>query len=182
MQIKIVAVEQVTKTNKNGKPYVTAEVTFKNLTFNKTETKVLMSFGAQKQAYDTLATAQNGEVYDIEVTKNEAGYNDWIKVSKGTEGQGSPTGTPVGTKATTVTTKSTYETPEERAKKQIYIVRQSSLSAAINTLAVGSKTALDPTSVIKVAQQYEDFVFGNDLPSEDSNAKGIVDMESDIPF
>lgn len=56
--------------------------------------------------------------------------------------------------------KSTYPSDEERAKVQVYIVRQSNITAAINTLSVGAKK-LDPEDVIKVAKIYEDHVFGN---------------------
>lgn len=55
---------------------------------------------------------------------------------------------------------STYETPEERAKKQVYIVRQSSLSNALTALAIGAKTPPKPDEVIELARKYEDYVFG----------------------
>ena len=57
--------------------------------------------------------------------------------------------------------KSTYETSEERAKKQIYIVRQSSISSAI---------ALYPKAkneqILETAKLFEDYVFGNNLEVE----------------
>jgi hypothetical protein len=54
-----------------------------------------------------------------------------------------------------------WETPEERAAKQVYIIKQSSLSAAINTLAVG-KDVVDPDEVTQLASKYTDFVLGNE--------------------
>lgn len=194
MDIKIIAVEQVTKTGKTGKPYQVLEATFKNLTFNKTETKVIMSFGSQKSAYEMLSLAQSGEEYSVQVQKNDAGYNDWISVTKGAgTNQGAqqapqaaaaaPVRGAAQGSATPVKSSSTYATAEERAKIQIYIVRQSSLSAAINTLAAKPGTALNPEDVIKVARQYEDFVFGTepeDVGTEDYSG-GVADMTNDIP-
>src|SRR3990167_24728 len=78
MQIQILNVSIETKPTKTGKTYQQAEVAFKNLTFQgKVEAKKLMSFGAQEQAFKTMTTAQPGQVFDITVVKNPAGYNDW---------------------------------------------------------------------------------------------------------
>lgn len=55
-----------------------------------------------------------------------------------------------------VSPKSTYETPEERAKKQVYIVRQSSITNAI--ALKGNKASVE--EIINVAKQFETFVFG----------------------
>lgn len=194
MDIKIIAVEQVTKTGKTGKPYQVLEATFKNLTFGKTESKTIMSFGSQKSAYEILSLAQSGEEYSVEVKKNDAGYNDWVSVTKGAGtnqgAQRAPSAAPVaataGTAApTNVKSSSTYATAEERAKIQIYIVRQSSLSAAINTLAAKPGTPLNPEDVIKVARQYEDFVFGTepeDVGETPDYSGGIADMSDDVPY
>ena len=58
-----------------------------------------------------------------------------------------------------VSPKSTYETPEERAKKQVYIVRQSSITAAINYR--GTKVSIE--DIITTAKQFEAYVFGVDF-------------------
>jgi hypothetical protein len=52
--------------------------------------------------------------------------------------------------------KSTYETPEERAKKQVYIVRQSSIANAVALLPKS-----DVAKILETAKTFEDFVFGN---------------------
>ncbi|UOF80634.1 hypothetical protein [Caudoviricetes sp.] len=59
----------------------------------------------------------------------------------------------------TASPKSTYETPEERAKKQVYIVRQSSITNAINLK--GSKATV--AEILDVAKQFESFVFGEEF-------------------
>jgi hypothetical protein len=126
-----------------------------------------MGFLDQKPAYDVLIKANTGEVYEVEVVKSN-GYNNWINATKvdgsATTSNTGSISTPAPARSTTTSTpspKSTFETPEERAKKQVYIVRQSSISSAIDTLSVGSKAKLDPKEVIEVAQVYESFVFGN---------------------
>lgn len=72
--------------------------------------------------------------------------------------------------------KSTYETPEERAKKQVYIVRQSSLSAAINLLAANGGKKNSVEEVIQTAKQFESYVFDTGSNGVDA----IIQMEDDI--
>jgi hypothetical protein len=73
---------------------------------------------------------------------------------------------------------SNYETKEERAARQVLIVKQSSLTNAVATLSPGAKAALDANAVIDLAQKYADWVF--DKPESDKT--GFDDMGSDIPF
>lgn len=181
MQIKFISVESTDKVTKSNKPYVELEVAYKNLSFEgKLETKKLNPFG-NKDVFNTLKTAKNGDVFDIERTKNDAGFWDWISIKGGSEGVVASSGS-VGTKAPTPTPKSTYETSEERAKKQVYIIRQSSVSAAISTLKTDKKNPSVP-EVLDVAKQFEQYVLGlesappklADLPPTDSD-------EDDIPY
>ena len=72
------------------------------------------------------------------------------------------------------TPKSTYQTAEERAQTQIYIVRQSSLSNSISYFKLLEKEQLNVEDVIMVAKQFEAYVFEN----QDDN--DIYNMESDI--
>ena len=159
MQISILNVSILTKPTKTGKSYQVADVAYKNLTFQgKVEGKQVMSFGVTADTFKALSVAQPGETYEVEVVKNAAGYNDWTSISKsdGTVAPNLPAG---GKSIPSTPTKSTYETAEERAQRQVLIVRQSSLSSAVNTLAVGSKK-LEPADVLAVAKIYEDYVFG----------------------
>lgn len=125
-----------------------------------------MSFGATAETFKVLAVAQGGEVYEVDAKKNEGtSFIEWLSAKKSSAGsasssQSSPTGS-AGPATNFTPTKSTYETPEERAKKQIYIVRQSSLSSAIGMLSVGAKTPPSLDEVMKTAQRFEGFVFGD---------------------
>lgn len=196
MQIKIIATEVTTKMNAKNKPMQVLEVTYKNLTFQgKTETKKLFDFGAQKDVFPVLSTATSGQVFEVDVVKNDAGYNDWVKISKADENvaaapvSGNTTSRATASPAGTGTaSKGTWETPEERAKKQIYIVRQSSINAAIAMLTVGKKTEIKTEDVIGVAREFEAFVFSTDsveaVAGQDLlDIPGFEDLKSDdIPY
>ena len=162
MQISILNVQSTTQTAKSGKPYQQLEVAYKNLTFSgKIESKKLMPFGAQKAAFDALANAPTGAVFEVTVVKNDAGYNDWTAIVQAPPGAAaaSPQAAPGSiNKGNTVQVKSTYETPEERAKKQIYIIRQSSISSAVDTLTAGAKSPPTSEAILALAQTYYDWV------------------------
>jgi hypothetical protein len=186
LQIQVLSTSVETKPTTKGS-YQQLEVAYKNLTFNgKVESKKLMSFGANAEAFKALVTAPVTSVWDVEVLKNDKGYNDWIKVTKG-----SPTATTAETPSTKVTAapatqKGGWETPEERAKKQIYIVRQSSVSAAVNALSVGSKTQPKVEEVIAYARELEKFVFESDnvqaVAGQDVQKLDGFEDTLDVPF
>lgn len=189
IQIQILSQQAVTKPTKTGKTYQQLEVAYKNLTFQgKVEGKNLMSFGATAEAFKTLATAQAGDIFDIEIVKNDKGYNDWVAAKK-SNGAAPPqparTAQSTGSTPVPVATKSTYETPEERAKKQIYIIRQSSISSAIDLLSVGAKSPAKVDDVLKTAKDFENFVFG-DATATAAEDPAVLSLDNfptdDIPF
>lgn len=161
MNITILSVDIKTTPTAKGS-YQTADVAYKNNSFQgKVEGKKVMSFGATKEAFSTLALAQPGESYEVTVVKNDKGYNDWVSMVKAQAGAASPaTAAPAAGKAASASPRSTYETPEERAQRQILIVRQSSLSSAISLLTTGAKVPPSTQSVIETAKVLEAYVFG----------------------
>ena len=179
MQISVISTSVETKPTAKGS-YQQLEVVFKNLTFQgKVESKKIMSFGANAPAFKALSGAQPGSLFDITVTKNPQGYNDWTSVQPSTgELPAQQQAASTAGKATPAP-RSTYETPEERAQRQILIVRQSSLSSAVSTLSVGAK-AVKPSDVIDLAKQYEAYVFGNEPTNGgDTGFEDVPDF--DIP-
>ena len=162
--IEVLAVTVETKPTAKGS-YQQLDVAFKK--DGKTDGKKIMSF-TNKEVFNTLQNAKAGDVFTVTSQKNEkSGYWDWVGVTKGGDAVG---GNNFTVKATP-TPKNTYETAEERAKKQVYIVRQSSISAAVETLKTDKK-ALDPKEVIEVAKLYEAYVF-------DIQAEVDITMEDD---
>jgi len=187
LQIQIIATTQETKPTAKGS-YTQLEVTYKNLTYQgKVESKKVMSFGAGASAFNTLKDAQAGSQWEVTVVKNAQGYNDWTAVvaaSGAAPAANVPASAPTGlsTGKAQLGPKSTYETPEERAQRQILIVRQSSVSAAVSTLSVGAK-AVKPADVIAVAKEYEAYVFGIGGGSiSDTGPSAFADMpDFDVP-
>jgi dihydroxyacetone kinase-like predicted kinase len=175
MEIQIISTSVETKPTAKGS-YQQLEVVFKNLSYQgKVESKKLMSFGANAAAFKTLSSAQSGQTFEVTVTKNAQGYNDWTSVTA------SAGVAPAAAAAkSTPAPKSTYETPEERAQRQVLIVKQSSLSAAVSTLSVGAK-AVKPDDVIALAQKYTDWVFGVESAGNAGGATGFDDLPDFIP-
>lgn len=160
MQITItnVNVEDKGKYRQAIVEYTTAE--------GKAEKKNVMSF-KDKTLYATLSSAKQGETYDVTLGKNDKGYWEFTKAEKANGSASKATASP--------TPKSTYETPEERAARQIYIIRQSSLSTAVSILSVGAK-GVKVNDVLATAKQLENYVLGkepqdeveiNAIPSDD---------------
>lgn len=127
----------------------------------KVDAKKLVSF-ANKAVYDLLKEAQSGDLFEVTSEKDTNGYWQWTSataVGKNTGGSSAPAGK-------VAQARSNFETPEERAARQVYIVRQSSVSNAIAFhTAVKDKVTID--DVLKTAKAIEQYVFaGPDLPSE----------------
>lgn len=160
-----------TKTARGG--YNSMEIAYKNITFeNKVEGKKLVDFN-DKAVFEFFKGLKNGD--KVTVTKDK-GDNDqywkWVGADFTGNSQGTSAGTanaPVqqsstnaGTDNSVVTrgrvTGSNYETSEERAARQRYIVRQSSVGAAIELLKANG-APFDTGNVIDVAKQFEAFVF-----------------------
>ena len=162
MNITILSVEVKTVPTEKGS-YQTADVAYKNNSFQgKVEGKKIMSFGATKDSFSVVSTAQPGQSYEVSIVKNDKGYNDWVSMTPAAAGAASAAPTPATAKsaAANASPRSTYETPEERAQRQVLIVRQSSLSSAVNTLVAGAKTPPSGDNVIALAKQFEGYVFG----------------------
>lgn len=120
--------------------------------------KSIMSF--QKEIFGTLASANVGDVYDVEAVKNGQ-FWDWKSVTKATATSPATSGGSGG---------GYYkETSEERALRQVYIVRQSSLASAVTALGPGHGTG----DYIAAARDFEGYVFGVDMVDE-PNDEGVV--------
>lgn len=166
MKIQVIKVE-VEETAK----YKMANVTYKNLDFGKVESRKIPSF-KNPDVFKSLAAAVDGDTFDVETVK-DGQYWQWTKVTK-TDGTQTTSGSAPAASGGTAY-KSTYETPEERAKKQVYIVRQSSLGVAAGLLGVGAKNPPKASDVIELAKEFEAYVFGQDPMQQ------LLDMENDLP-
>lgn len=187
IQIQVLSTTTEDKQSAKGTNYRLIEVAYKDLTGGgKVSAKKIMPFGESKPVFDVFALAKPTEVYDVEMIKGEK-YWDWVKATKGVANATAPSSPKLasGGTSSSVTTRSTYETPEERAIKQVYIVRQSSLNVAQQILSVGAKAAPKSGDVIALAKEFEAYVFGTGEDAKTVAAKDVGTIETmseDIPF
>lgn len=176
LQIEIINVASTTKPTSKGGSYVQLDVAYRRLDTGKVEGKKIMSF-TNKDVFDALNGLPGGTQVTVTSEKNEkSGYWDWTAVTVGGVAQDKPATPKAG--GGNPTPKSTYETAEERAARQVLIVRQSSLSAAIATLKV-DKSPADPSEVMKIADVYSNWVFQKDCACP---VDVFDNMEDDIPM
>jgi hypothetical protein len=188
IQIQLLSVAVETKPTAKGS-YQQLEVAYKDLSNQgKVSSKKIMSF-SNKKVFDSLSIAKPASTFEISMVKNDKGYWDWTDVKR-TEGvasvtvQSSQQSGQNNTSSTASVSKGGWETPEERAKKQIYIVRQSSISAAVNALSVGVKTPPKAVEVIEYARELEAYVFESDKAQAvvSKDVGSIETIDEDIPF
>ena len=174
MIITIVSVEQGQVPA--GKKYKMIEVAYKGED-GKIAGKKVMDF-SYPTVYNTLKAASQGDKFEVTAVK-EGDYWNWSEIKK-VDGAASPVAVTGGstegnrTQAFAAGANDRYETKEERQARQKYIIRQSSLSTAVETLAVGSKT-VDPDKVVELARKYEAYVF------ETNPIQELMDMNNDLP-
>lgn len=171
MLIKLLDVKTEYVASKTGRGgYNKAQVAFDG--GNGVKSINIMDF-ANKQVYTAVVAAKPGDSFEVQVRKNDKGYDEWASIAPAAPGASVAAASP--SSAPQRASGSNYETKEERATRQRLIVRQSSLSAAIATLTPGSKAPLNPDDVEALAERYNSFVFAppalfdepNDLPSDD---------------
>lgn len=186
MQISIQILSVTTETKPTAKgSYQQLEVAYKDLNNGgKVASKKVMSFAA-KEVFETLSLARPVDMFTIEAVKNEkTGYWDWVKATKGSAASGnvSQAGATAVQSAplSSGVTKGGWETPEERAKKQVYIIRQSSLATAVTALQVGRKGEIKREEIVELAKYLEDYVMGTKTDFADNGT--IETIPEDIPF
>lgn len=154
MLIKILNVDIETVT-KGRSSYNIAEVLYD---FNgDKKTFKLFSF-VNPNVYKVVAGAKNGDQLNITTGKNDKGYTTWenAEASTGVE-KGE---VPAAAKSNTYGGGTRdFETKDEREARQRYIIRQSSLSNAINVLTTGAKTPPDVKAILSLSDEFVNYVF-----------------------
>ena len=180
MLINIVDVgSPTTKASSNGRSYQEMEVTYKAEN-GQVSNKKLMSF-SNPSVFNHIKGLLKGDKVNV-TTEKQTGkdgreYWQWTGIETGDSTVATKTATPAtGGRVTG----SNYETKEERAARQIYIIRQSSISSAV---ALVSATPTEPTTVenvINIAKQLEAYVLSQDVnPTKEVS---FDDLEDDIPL
>jgi hypothetical protein len=186
MQINITVLSCVkaSAVSKALKPYQLFEIAYKNNSFQgKIESVKINQYSA---VYGAVSGFKAGELYDVTKEK-EGDFWQWTKVVALPPGSVAPTEqtsaassmhtTSAGSINKSVQVKSTYETPEERAIKQRYIIKQSSLSGAINLLTVGAKSPPTVEAVLALADTLVAYV----METPEQTVQGdLFKMENDV--
>ena len=181
-EITVVAVEDTFVANDKG-GYNKLAVTYKTIYQGKekTDTKKIMSF-VNKEVYDALKNAGSGSKWTISSEK-EGEYRVWKAAVQSDGGSSSGSSRPVTAKGTPVSSRGDWETSDERARRQVYIIKQSSITSAIALLKTDKK---NPTvsEVIHTAQEFVDFVLGKEKLEDALNSamKAAIDLPDDVPL
>ena len=179
IQIEIINVSSEVKPTKvAGKTYELFDVAYKNKSFqDKVEGKKIPAF-ASPAVSESLRTAKYGDKFTV-VREKDGEFWKWVQlIPEGGavpfEAEPQPIGTPMN-KPATPSPKSTYETSEERAARQVMIVRQSSLANAVALLASNGGKKNTSHEVIEIAKEFEAFVMGKELSNNVFN-----NMDEDV--
>ena len=148
---------------KAPKGYSIANVSFERE--GKSEVRKIMSFGGSANAFNQLVELKDfPQAVNIVMEKNAKGFWEWKAIEKG---QANVNTGSVGAsnKGTGRVIGSNYETSEERARRQVYIIRQSSISSAIEYLKAKSPKGVEDgvKEVLEVAKDFENYVMDVDL-------------------
>lgn len=116
--------------------------------------------------FATLKDAKSGEAFTITQTKNDRGYWDWTSANPGTASDA-----PVRSSNPVFPASKSFETAEERAARQVLIVKQSSLAQAVASLGAGN----DLKDYLTRASEFTAWVTSQE-------AVKLQDQLDDLPF
>lgn len=148
-----------------------------------------------------LENLQAGDNFVANAEKNDKGYWNWTSIAKAGDGATAHTKQATAQPNTKAPANSSsggnWATAEERAQTQVYIVRQSSITAALNLCSQQKdffKGTENPVGeVIKLAEQFEAWVLGQAKRPDIKPGKLAVvggsdvadpfdDIENDVPY
>lgn len=135
------------------KGYKVVEVAYKS-SDGTTKGMKLVGF-AQTELTEYASKLKAGDVVDVEFEKNDKGFWCFKSIVKKAEGTSQALPTQPAAKSG-----GNWETTEERARRQVMIVRQSSISSAVANFAAngGRVGAGAGTEIINLAKEFEAYV------------------------
>lgn len=165
--------------------YKAYKVTFRNLDTGKPLSTNVVNFGDQASVFEAIAKAKTDDVFAVTVKRSDDGkFYNWVGIEPAEAPPEEAGKEAVGeAKGRGRAVDRDWETRQERALRQILIVRQSSLSAA---QAFG-KEYKSVDDLFAVAEKIEGWVFrslktpdGAPVSVEDA-MKELLSMKDDIP-
>ena len=159
--IKIKVLDVVIVQPNASKTYKQMTCTHTDLATGKTDGKKMIDIYTDKKVYSELSTAKPGSMYTVTRQKNDKGYWEWTALEPLLEAPVTSPATEGAPRSTAKTERvGSWETPNERAMRQVYIVRQSSIANAVEFL---KGTAADTDEILLVAKKFENYVFGDGI-------------------
>ena len=149
MEIKITGIERIYGEDKFKKPTTTLEISYESGGVSGKQRIVPF---ANPSVFKTLDGSAIGDSFDVSLTTNAKGYDVWSAIGAVGSIKASPA-------AATKVIGSNYETADERALKQRYIVRQSSIANALTYYTDTTKPMPDVEHILKIAKKFEEYVF-----------------------
>lgn len=165
MLIEIIAVGAKQKI----KTYYQVEVTYKDLDKDRVGAKKLMSF-SYPEVFNTLSKAEKGEQYEVTL-KKEGDFWNWTDASKAEEFEQEKKVAKTESTPTRVTGGGNWETKEERAQRQVFIIRQSCLGHAVEFL---KENGADKNEIFALAADMEQWVLRKDPMKE------LINLPDDV--
>ena len=184
----IITLDKVENARKEGK-WGKIDITYTR-DGGKPSKRTLVAVGDTKKVIDLFRQdGAVGKTYDVTIEKDGDFYN-WVDAK---EAESAPAEAKKAYQA-----KSTYETPEERAARNVSICRQNALTNAVAFLSAKEGKAT-PEQVIELARRFASFTTGLDDLLEakaereaieeeaapaapKKNTKAKEDFDDDIPF
>lgn len=158
MQVRILETPEITSKGKYNELWV------KYNQDGKDKKDRVVSFGDSKDAYQALVSAQPGEAWELKKKQNGEYWN--IIGASRLDGASSAA---MAASPAPATSRGNWESAEERAKKQVYIIRQSCLAQAVASLGSG----LNASEYMNRASEFEKFVVEG-IQREYSNSEDEV--------
>jgi hypothetical protein len=186
----VVAVEIDVPVKKNGGgTYQGWSLVYKDNTGEiKTMSKHMNSLKYAQPLKNGLESLKAGDAFTLEQEKEGDFWNP-KSIYKSTGGHIKDDGTVgLGAKsapakpAYTAPSSSTYSTVEERAQTQKYIVRQSSITAALKMMELNKVKDVTIADVLAYAGSFEDYVMGVTAQDVVDTSGSLEDLDNDIPF
>lgn len=185
----VVAIEIDVPVKKNGGgTYQGWSLVYKDNTGEiKTMSKHMNSLKYAQPLKNGLESLKAGDAFTLEQEKEGDFWNPKSIYKSEVVATAKPNSTTTTTRTSGYSapaSSSTYSTVEERAQTQKYIVRQSSITAALKLLELqGVKKAIT-LDVISLAKEFEDYVMGcnsTDL-TDSSKLESLEDLDDGMPF
>lgn len=153
MRIRITDVSELVK----EKSFFHVTVKYNDLSKDKVFSRKFVSFAKPPYdaAYEAMKKAKVDDLYEVKLVKDETGNWQWGDVNKVEASTGESMKASSGTEQKTASTGSTWETGEERQRRQVLIVRQSCLAQAVSVKGMGEENT---DNITELAEKFEEWV------------------------